>query len=204
MLWTSGQAAVLIGALVTGVLVITYFHRGLTGAAPANSQRLQATAGDSSPPGWFSALPFNCVGSTRLATGPAAAVAYVDGVSAGTRTGYDVVTIQFAGAPPAETSLSTQSNAEFVSGASAAQPVTLKGNAGALVTLHGTDDHAKYLGPTDVKTTYPEVLELREVQDYGGTVQWAIGLSLTPCYRMAFLDSPTRLVIDFRAGSAAK
>jgi len=201
MLWTSGQAAVLIGALVTGVLVITYFHRGLTGAAPANTQRPQAAAGDSSPPDWFSALPFNCVGGTRLATGPAAAIAYVDGVSAGTRTGYDVVTIQFAGAPPAETSLSTQSNAKFVSGAGA-QPVTLKGNAGALVTLHGTDDHAKYLGPTDVKTTYPVVLELREVQDYGGTVQWAIGLSRTPCYRMAFLDNPTRLVIDFRAVSA--
>ena len=32
----------------------------------------------------------------------------------------------------------------------------------------------------------------------------AIGLARVPCYRMAFLDSPVRLAIDFRSAPTAK
>lgn len=119
----------------------------------------------------------------------------------GTYVGYDRVTIQLTGGQPAGTGLSTQYGAKFTQGASG-QSVMLKGQDGALVTLHSADGHTHYSGPPDIKTGYPVVLELREVQDYEGTVQWAIGLSQLPCYRMAFLDNPTRLVIDFRAASA--
>jgi hypothetical protein len=190
-----GTAAVPIAALVIGILILSNLHRGPT-SAPS-----RATAGGSSIPDWFSALPFNCLGSTGLATGPAPAVAYVSAVGAGTQAGYDSVTIQFADGSPAQTTLSTQSGVEFTQGTSG-QPVVLKGQAGALLTLHSTDGHTHYGGPTDIKTSYPVVLELRQLQDFEGTVQWAIGLSQLPCYRMAFLDKPTRLVIDFRAGSA--
>jgi hypothetical protein len=33
-------------------------------------------------------------------------------------------------------------------------------------------------------------------------MQWAIGLSQVPCFRTAYLDHPTRLVIDFLPGSS--
>ena len=46
------------------------------------------------------------------------------------------------------------------------------------------------------------MLEVRKVEDYKGTVQWAIGVAGVPCYRMAFLDSPVRLAIDFRSAPA--
>jgi hypothetical protein len=184
------MAVVLIAALVIGILVFTSFHRAPTNAASA----------DSSIPAWFSALPFNCLGSAGLASGSAPVTAYVDGVRAATRGAYDSVTIEFAGGGPGETTLSTQSSAEFTQGPSG-QPVTLKGKDGAVVTLHSTDGHTRYSGPADIQSTYPVVLELRKLQDFEGTVQWAIGLSQLPCYRMAFLSNPTRLVIDFRKGS---
>lgn len=185
------MAAVPIAALVIGILVFTAIHRGPTSAAPADSSR----------PAWFSALPFNCLGSAGLASGSAPVTAYVDGVRAGTHGAYDSVTIQFANGGPGETTLTTQSSAEFTQGPNG-QPVTLKGKDGAVVTLHSTDGHTHYSGPADIPTTYPVVLELRKLQDFEGTVQWAIGLSQLPCYRMAFLSNPTRLVIDFRKGSA--
>jgi len=75
----------------------------------------------------------------------------------------------------------------------------LKGQHGALVTLTKTDGHIEYRGPTDIVTGDPVLLELRKVRDSEDTVQWAIGLSRAPCYRMAFVDKPTRLIIDFRA-----
>jgi hypothetical protein len=45
------------------------------------------------------------------------------------------------------------------------------------------------------------VLEVRKIQDAAGTVELAVGLSRQGCYRVGFVDQPTRLVIDFQAGA---
>jgi hypothetical protein len=42
------------------------------------------------------------------------------------------------------------------------------------------------------------LLELRQVEDFEGTVQWGLGLSKTACYRAFYLTNPARLVIDIQ------
>lgn len=197
----AGLAAVVAATIIVGVVWIANAQRRLAGAVPTTTASPRATAADSETPAWFSNLPFNCVGSTGLATGPAPALAYVNAVRAGAQAGFDRVTIQFADRAPATTVLTSQSGAKFTPGAGG-QAVTLNGQYGAVVTMHNTDSHTQYGGQTDIKTGYPVVLELYKLQDAQGSVQWAIALSQMPCYRMAFLDNPTRLVIDFRAASA--
>lgn len=196
----AGQAAVLIVAIAFGVLAVNNLLHRMTSTVPTHPTSPRAAAADSTTPSWFLALPFNCVGSAGLGFGPAPALAYVDAVRTTTQAGYDRVTIQFAGGAPANTSLTTQHGANFKQGASG-QTVTLNGKEGAMVTFHSADGHTRYDGPTDIKTGHSVVLELYKVQDFDGTVQWAIGLSQMPCFRIGFLDNPTRLVIDFRAGS---
>lgn len=191
-----GQAAVLLFAIIVGSILVANLQRRLSGTTPTSASP-RATSAPATPDA-LSALPFNCVTSAGLGIGPAPKVAYVDAVRAGAQAGFDRVTIEFVDGAPAETTLSTQSGAQFKQGGSG-QTVTLKGQDGALVTLHGADSHARYDGPTDIKTGYPVVLELYKVQDFEGTVQWAIGLAQKPCYRFAYLDNPNRLVIDFRA-----
>lgn len=183
---------VLLAAVVIGGLVVSNWNRGPTRAVP--------NAAASATPDWFSALPFNCLGGTGLAAGSTPGLTYINAVRTNTNRGFDRVTIQFADVAPANIDLSTQPGAKFTEGASG-RTVTLKGKDGVLVTLHNSDGHTAYGGLTDVNTGYPVVLELRRVQDHEGTVQWAIGLSQLPCYRMALMDNPARLVIDFRATS---
>ena len=75
------------------------------------------------------------------------------------------------------------------------QPITVAGQAGILITIKGTDGHTQYSGATDFMTNYPILVELRQVQDFEGTVQWALGLSHGACYSYTFLTNPVRLVV---------
>ena len=89
-------------------------------------------------------------------------------------------------------------HAKFTMGASG-QSVTLLGDSGLLVVIRGADEHTSYSGPTDFKTGYGKLREARQVEDFEGTVQWALGLSGTACYRVYVLKNPDRLVIDAQA-----
>jgi len=189
----AGQMYVLLAAVVIGGLVVSNLNR-----SPSRTVHLPTVSGT---PDWVSTLPFNCLGSAGLAVGPTSPLARIDAVRTDTNARFDRVTIQFTDGAPHDVHLSTQQGAKFAEGASG-QTVTLMGQNGALVTLHNADGHTDYSGLTDIKTGYRVVLELRRVQDFEGTVQWAIGLSQVPCYRMALMDNPARLVVDFRAGSA--
>ena len=64
-----------------------------------------------------------------------------------------------------------------------------------MITIKGADGHTQYSGPTDFKTNYAQLKELRQVQDFEGTVQWALGLAHNGCYAYSGLSNPTRLVI---------
>jgi hypothetical protein len=120
-------------------------------------------------------------------------------VSANAHSGYERVTIEFANSRPHDVVLSLQQSSTFTTQDAGGQTFTLKGLDGAIVTIHGGDGHSDYHGPTDIKTKGSTVLELRQIVDVDGTVQWAIGLSGPSCYRATFYDNPVRLVIDFQA-----
>jgi hypothetical protein len=189
----AGVAATLVVVVIVGVLLADVLNRNPKGAAPV------ANSVPTASPDPVSNLPFNCLGSASLSAGPAPALAYVDEVRVATYSGYDRVTIRFADGRPAKTDLNIRDGATF-DGGTGGETVTLKGSYGALLILHSADGHTDYGGPTDLQPGYSLLLEMRKVQDGDGTVQWAIGLSGLPCYRMSFLDNPVRLVVDFSAG----
>ena len=195
--WIAGLAAGLIAAIVIGVFVVSNFNRHLTSGVPGTlpSASPVQTPTESNLPA------FSCNSSTgfvmKPTTPPQPPVAFIDGVRTGTHSGYDRITIEFQNGWPSKVDVTTQSNATFTQGASG-QSVTLAGNAGLLVVIHGADEHTAYSGPIDFKTNYPVLLEARQMEDFEGVVQWGLGLSKLACYRAFFLTNPTRLVIDIQ------
>jgi AMIN domain len=124
--------------------------------------------------------------------------AYVDDVRTGTHTGYDRITITFSNGLPGTVNLTPQNSATFASGGGQGGNVTIAGQAGILVTMNSADEHTAYSGPSDFKTGYAALAEARQIQDFEGYVQWALGLQHSACYRAFTLTNPTRLVIDIQ------
>jgi hypothetical protein len=205
--WMGGVAAALIAVIVVGVLVASNLGRH-TAIGPAvipsasPSPSAAATATPSVAPVQTptdSTLPkFGCTSSSMvLDWAQTPTTAFIDAVRTGTHTGYDRITIEVQSGQLTDISADPQTGTKFTMGASG-QVVMLQGSAGLLVTIHGADEHTAYTGPTDIKPGYSVLLELRQVQDFEGTVQWALGLSKSACYRMFTLGSPQRLVIDIQ------
>src|SRR4029077_11135321 len=193
--WMAGLAAGLIGAIVVGVLVVASFNRHQTGilpgAAPTPSPSAVATTTPSpaqTPPD-SNLPPFVCAGPVSLAGTGSPAVAFVDAVRTGTHTGYDRVTIEVNNGEPANVDMSPHAGTTFTQGASG-QQVTLQGSAGLLVIIHGADEHTAYSGSIDIKPGYSVLVELRQMEDFEGTVQWGLGLSKAACYREFYLTNP--------------
>jgi hypothetical protein len=199
----AGPTAAFVVTVIAAALLLANLHHSPPGGAALAPPTWRATATDFAMPGSFSALPLNCLAGVGLGVAATPALAYVDGVRTGSQGAQDLVTIQFAGGRPGETSISAQIGATFTLGA-AGKPATLDGTYGALVTIKTADGHTHYTGPSDIKTGDHLVIELRKVRDDSGVVQWAIGLSQVPCFRTAYLDNPTRLVIEFQVGPAGK
>jgi hypothetical protein len=208
-IWMAGVAAGLIALIIVGVLVASNLNRHLTGGVPAGgpttSPSAVATATPSaSPSSSPSATPpsnlpaFVCGLNTSLSPPPAPLTAYVSDVRTGTHPGYDRITITFTNGLPGSISLKPQNSATFASGGGKGGNVTIVGQAGILVTMSSADEHTAYSGPTDFKTGYAVLAEARQIQDFEGYVQWALGLQHTACYRVFTLTNPTRLVIDIQ------
>ncbi len=205
--WMAGLAAGLIAAIVVGVLVVASFNRHQTSVlpgtapTPSGSPSPVATTTPSAIPSQTppdSNLPaFVCAGPVSVAGTGSPAVAFVDAVRTGTHAGYDRVTIEFNNGEPGNVDMSPHEGTTFTQGASG-QQVTLQGSTGLLVIIHGADEHTAYSGSTDIKPGYSMLLELRQVEDFEGTVQWGFGLSKTACYRAFYLTNPARLVIDIQ------
>jgi hypothetical protein len=203
-IWMASVAAGLIALIIIGVLVASNLNRHQTSgipagvASPSPSPTAVATATPSASPSALPspvspAGPYTCAASDK--TNPGAPLsAYINAVRTGTHAGYDQVTIQFSDGQPSEVQIVTQSSATFTE-SPRGQAVTLAGQDGILITIRGADGHTQYTGPTDFKTNYAVLVELRQVQDFEGTVQWALGLSRNACYAYTFLNNPTRLVV---------
>jgi len=59
--------------------------------------------------------------------------------------------------------------------------------------------HAIQTQSTFNQKTYATLVEVRSVEDFEGTVQLALGINGSVCYRAFILTNPTRLVIDVQA-----
>ena len=200
--WMAGVAAAMIALIIVGVLVASNLNRHQTGIVPGGapspspSPVVSATpnatpsaqASPTSPAGRYA-----CGNSAASATNPPLS-AFVNAVRTGTHAGYDQVTIQFSNGQPSDVNFDPQSTATFMESPKG-QAITLAGQDGILITIKGADGHTQYTGPADFKTNYSELKELRQVQDFEGTVQWALGLAHPGCYAYTFLTNPTRLVI---------
>jgi hypothetical protein len=137
---------------------------------------------------------FGCVSSVFNNT-KAPLSAFIDAVRTGAHTGYDRLTIQFQDGQPGSIALTPLSGTTFLR-SPRGDHVTLAGRNGILVTLFSSDGHSAYSGPTDIKTGDSALVEVREIQDFEGYVQYALGISGPACYHASILTNPARLVVD--------
>jgi hypothetical protein len=196
-IWVAGLAAAVLAALLVGVLLV---------ANPLNRHQPQPPVGPASSPSASpvaspvpSGSPFVCASSTSIPGQGSPLSAYIDAVRTGTHTGYDRLTIEFSNGQPASIDVTPQSGTTFTQDGSG-QQVTLAGQSGILVSINVADAHSAYSGPTDFKTGYSTMVEVRQVGDFEGYVHYGIGLSKATCYRAYILTNPVRLVIDIQVG----
>ena len=196
--WLAGVAAVAIAVLIVGALFVVGPLRshgptvpGAGGGSPTPAASPSASP-SSSLPAYVCGIAGNVDNSGHV---PQTAV--IDAVRGGVNTGYDRFVVEFDnGGPAFRIDVAPQNSATFTQGASG-QTVQLRGSAGLLITIHGADGHTKYSGPTDFRVG-SGILEARQVQDFEGVVQWALGLSAPACYRTDMLTGPDRFVIDIQ------
>lgn len=199
--WFAGVAAAVIAVLIVGVLFIANPFRNAPSTAgavhsPSPSPSTVATPSQSpSPSPSASAQPFVCASSTYNPQPAQLPVAYVSALRAGAHTGYDRLTIEFANGAPTQVEIRPSSGTTYTLSPSGMQ-TTLKGKDSILVIIHGSDLHTSYSGSTDIVTGYTGLAEVKRLEDFEGVVQLGLGLNGPACYRVSWLTSPTRLVID--------
>jgi len=200
-------AAILITALIIGVLYVANPLRRPTGQVLAPATPTPSASASPSPEPSPSATPtqsmlppFGCSANSLAPTTPPGQppTAYLSGLKTGAHPGYERLTITFSNALPHDgVQLKPQSGTSF-DGAPSGQPTTTRGKNGLKVIIKGADMHTSYSGSRDIVTGYSTLVEVRQIEDYEGIVQLAIGIDGDPCYRAFYLASPTRLVIDIQ------
>ena len=202
--WIAGLAAAIIAVVVIGILFVgNPLNRQANtigpgvGSSPTPSASSTPSSPNPSASPSPSSQPFVCGSSTAFTAQQAPQSAYVDAVRTGAHPGYDRLTIEFQNGQPQTIQLKPQPNTAFTRDG-IGDTVTLAGNDGLLVTIFSGDAHTAYSGPTDIKTGYAGLLEVRVVGDYEGYVHVGMGLAMPACYRAVILDNPTRLVIDIQ------
>jgi len=121
----------------------------------------------------------------------------VVGVRVGQHDGYDRLVIEFSGPIPGY-KVQRRTGTTFTE-SPRDQAVTLSGTNGVLIVLHPILNWTSYSGPFAFKPDYPVLREARQVENFEGYQQWALGIQGTPCLRVTTLTSPSRLVVDVAA-----
>jgi hypothetical protein len=205
--WIAGVAAAVMAIVIVSVLFVANPLRrppatsGPTVTQPSPSPAASPSASASPSPSaspTASATPFVCASGAPINSSAAPTVSYIDALRTGTHSGYDRVTIEFMNGQPSEIDVQPQSGTTFTL-SPRGDTVTLAGQNGILVTIHGADLHTSYSGGTDIKTGYATLVEVRSVQDFEGVVQLGLGINGPVCYRAFTLTNPSRLVIDVQA-----
>ena len=204
--WIAAMAAILITAVIVGALYVTNPLRrpGTSSVVTPTPTPSSSPTPQPTPTGTPSSLPpFTCTTGVPSDTSPAASpVALVNAAATGAHSGYDRIVVTFEnGVPATGVDIRVQARPVFT-GAPSGMPITLKGQKGILVVMHGADMHSAYSGKTDFVTGYPALAEARVIEDFEGVVQLGLGVNGTGCYRAFYLESPSRLVIDVEAPAA--
>lgn len=158
-------------------------------ASPPSSSSPVATATPQPTP----ALPagFTCADASG---GSEQAGSDVVGVRVGQHDGYDRLVLEFNGPIPSY-SVQRRSGTSFT-GSPRGQAVTLSGTNGVLVVVHPISNWTSYSGPSAFHPDYPILREARQVENFEGYQQWALGIQGTPCLRVTTLTAPSRLIVD--------
>lgn len=202
--WIAGLAAAVIAAVVIGILFVgnplnrqaNTIGPGVGPSPTPNASPAPSSPTPSSSPS-PSSQPFVCGSSTTFTAQQPPLSAYVDAVRTGAHPGYDRLTIEFQNGQPQTIHLEPQPNTAFTRDG-IGDTVTLAGNDGLRISIFSGDAHTAYAGPSDIKTGYAGLLEVRLVGDYEGYVHFGMGLAMPACYRAVILNNPTRLVIDIQ------
>ncbi len=202
--WIAALAAAVIAVILVGVLLVgnplNRFHPTPGGHGTSTPTTSPAPTASTNPSPTASPQPFICSEPSAFGASQAPPpLAYVDAVRTGAHKdlGYDRLTIEFQNGQPSSIEVRPQTNTTFTR-SPRGDTVKLLGKDGILITIHGSDAHTAYSGSMDIKTGYTGLLEVRQVQDFEGVVQWALGLATTPCYRVVILTNPIRLAIDIQ------
>jgi hypothetical protein len=205
--WIAAAAAILITALIVGVLYVNNpFRRpgtvgGNSTPSPATTPSPMPSPSPSPSP---SQQPYICTADTvPQGTPKATPIAYVNDVRIAEHDadGYERIVIQFANGLPAEfVELTPRSSTTFTENASG-KPITVKGSNGILVRIHGADMHTSYSGKTDWVTGFKTLAEVRVLEDFEGVINLALGINGQACYRAQYFTDPARLVIDVQVAS---
>ena len=200
--WIAALAAAVIAVILVGILLVgNPLNRGplIPGVGVHNTPGFPpAPVASPSPSPSASPSPqYICGASMGFVPQAPTQSANINAIRTGTHDGYDRLTIEFNNGQPASIEVDPQSNTKFVTDPRGAN-VTLAGKVGIKVTIYVADAHTAYSGPTDIKTGFNGLIEVRELGDFEGYVTFGLGLSSPGCYRAVIMTNPTRLVIDIQ------
>ena len=195
--WLAGVAAVVMAALLVGVLYVANPFRSPKGTAgggpiPTPSSTAQPTV-QPTP----SEQPFTCVDHTFVTASKSTPppLHYISALRTGTHAGYDRLTIEFANDLPASIEARYVTGTTYTLSPSGIRTV-LKGQNSILIIIQESDLHTSYSGSIDIVTSYAGLVEVKRIEDFEGRVQLALGVNGASCYRVSFLPNPNRMVID--------
>jgi hypothetical protein len=211
--WVAAVAAGVIAVLLIGVLAANNPLRRSTapvgaGPSPTASASVQGSPSPTPSPNASpsatptSQLPAFVCGQSDLPAAQAnqPPVVFIGALRTGTHSSYDRITVEFTNGMPQDVQVGAPGGTSFTASPSG-MTITVKGQHGILVTIHGSDLHTSYTGSIDIVTGYATLAEVRRVQDYEGVVQLGLGVNGAGCYRVFWLTNPNRLVIDVQAAS---
>jgi hypothetical protein len=196
------RAVRLLIPAVCGVVPLLAACGGATGTPTARATEPTATT-----------TPATLGTPTPSATPAAACVPLSGGLSEraritdlriGTTIGYDTLVIQFDTAVTRYQLSENPTGVQFAGGGGKGGTFTLNGTHGLrlnILNLNWTASPGdQYPHGTDLKLSVPTLLEVRQIGDFEGTANIAIGLSSGVCPRVSILSGPPRLVLEFPAG----
>jgi hypothetical protein len=205
--WIAAVAAMLVTALIVGILYVNNPFRRPTGLvnpgvtpSPATSpSTLPSPSASPSPLPSPTANQYICTADTLPQMSPKGdPIAYVSAARTGAHPAYDRFVLQFAGGFPTDfVELTPRSGTSF-SETPSGQTIKLKGSNGILVRIHGADMHTSYTGKTDWVTGYQRLAEVRVLEDFEGSIIIGLGVSGNgpACYHAFYLTNPNVLIID--------
>jgi len=152
-----------------------------------------------------SVTPFPVATPTPVTCGPTSGGstdrARITDMRIGTASGGDTLVIQFDTAVTHYDISPNPTGVQFAGGGGKGGTFTLDGTYGLRLTIVNLNwtvaPGNQYPHGTDLKQSAPTLLEVRQIGDFEGTVNIAIGLSGNVCPSVSILTGPSRLVLQF-------